>query len=134
MMFRRVNAVVLFVQDFEKSLAFYRDTLGLPVAQLEADFVAFKMDDQDFALLGMSEAAKMVNVELAEFKSGGADRMLLCADVENVDTAYETLKAKGVVFTKAPVDQPWGIRAAYFRDPDGKIWELRQFLPRESKD
>ena len=50
-MFNHVTALVLFVQDFEKMLAFYRDTLELPVAQLEEKFVAFKMHDQDFALL-----------------------------------------------------------------------------------
>ena len=50
--------------------------------------------------------------------------------VEDVDAAYATLEATGVEFTKAPVDQPWGMRAAYFRDPEGNLWELRKVSPR----
>jgi lactoylglutathione lyase len=129
-MFQKVTAIVLFVQDFETCLTFYRDKLGLPVAQLEPKFAAFKMQDQDFAMLEISQAADMigVGVEAFEAQTGKIDRVLLCADVENVDVVYETFKANGVQFTKAPVDQPWGIRAAYFRDPEGNIWEMRQFL------
>lgn len=129
-MFRKVNSIVLFVQDFEKSLAFYRDTLGLEVAQLEPKFVAFKMDGQDFALNAIPEAAEMVNVPLESFEpqTGKVDRVLLCANVDNVDKAYETLKAKGVEFTMPPVSQPWGIRAVYFKDPEGNIWELKHPL------
>jgi lactoylglutathione lyase len=130
MMFRHISAAVLFVQDFEKSLMFYRDTLGLPIAVLESKFAAFQMDNQDFAINHITEAAKMVNLPLEAFEaqSGKADRVMLCADVENVDAEYERLKAKGVEFTKAPVDQPWGIRAAYFRDPEGNIWEIKHPL------
>lgn len=124
-MFHKVNAVVLLVQDFEKCLTFYRDTLGLEVAQLEPKFVAFKMEGQDFALQELSEATQMFNVQgAAPAASKGADHVMLCAGVDNVDQAYETLKAKGVEFIKPPTDQPWGIRAAYFRDPEGNVWEI----------
>ncbi|MBZ0308214.1 MAG: VOC family protein, partial [Anaerolineae bacterium] len=45
-----------------------------------------------------------------------------------VDTTYQTLTAKGITFIHAPKDQPWGIRAAYFADPEGNLWEIRQQL------
>ena len=125
-MFNRVSAVVLFVQDFDKCLTFYRDTLGLPVAQLEANFVAFKMKDQDFALQAASAAAEMFHVEAAALPTRGTDRMMLCTRVDNVDAEYARLTAKGVEFITAPVDQYWGIRAAYFRDPEGNVWEMAQ--------
>lgn len=125
-MFRKVSAVVLFVHDFDRSLAFYRDTLGLEVALLESNFVAFKMDEQDFALQEISAAVEMFNVQMApsEPQTVRDDRMMLCAKVDNVDAAYETLRAKGVEFLQAPVSQYWGIRAAYFRDPEGNLWEI----------
>lgn len=125
-MFNRVSAVVLFVQDFNKCLTFYRDTLGLEVVQLESRFAAFKMAGHDFALVEMSEASEMVNAEQTAFEpqTGKFDRVLLCARVDNVDTAYATLKARGVEFTQAPADKPWGIRTAYFTDPEGNIWEI----------
>ncbi len=135
-MFNQVSAVVLFVQDFDTCLTFYRDALGLKVVQQEPKSAAFKMADQDFALVEISEAAEMVNlaVDAFEAQSGKADRVLLCARLENVDIAYETFKARGVVFTRPPTDQPWGIRAAYFRDPEGNLWEIAHALAPRQKD
>jgi lactoylglutathione lyase len=134
-MFNKVVAAVLFVQDFEKCLAFYRDTLGLPVISLLPKFAAFKMDDQDFAISQMSEGAEQINVGLDAFEphTGKLVPVMLCAMVENVDTAYEDLKAKGVQFTKAPVDQPWSIRAAYFHDPEGNVWEIAHKIAPQQK-
>ena len=51
---------------------------------------------------------------------------ILCADVDDVDAIYATLSAKGVPFTRPPLTQPWGYRVAYFNDPEGNLWELRQ--------
>lgn len=125
-MFKKVTAVVLLVKDLQPSLVFYRDIMGLEVAQVEAKFAAFKMDDQDFALIEYSEAADMVKVGEAAFHAqiGTMGKALLCTRVENVDVAYETLSAKGVEFTQPPVDQYWGLRTAFFKDPEGNLWEI----------
>ncbi len=121
-MFNRVTAVVLFVQDFDKCLAFYRDQLGLEVALLESDFAAFKFADQDFALQAMPKAVELFGA--LPTPSTSTDRAMLCTKVVDVDAAYEQFKANGVEFTKAPEDKYWGIRAAYFRDPEGNLWEI----------
>ncbi len=128
-MFNRVSAVVLFVQDFEKCLTFYRDALGLTVAMQEPKFAAFKMHEQNFAINEIAEAAKMVNVEVGKFEpqTGRVDRVMLCTQVDDVDAVYEAYKANGVEFTRPPIDQPWGVRAAYFTDPEGNIWEIGQW-------
>src|SRR5688572_15902849 len=104
-MFRHVNAVVLLVHDFETSLAFYRDKVGLQVVQQEEKFAAFKMHDQDFALLHVSDAAEMVNAPISDVPAQGVGRILLCANVDDVNAAYATMKDRGVAFTKPPVDQ-----------------------------
>lgn len=129
-MFHKISTVNLFVQDFDKCLKFYRDTLCLELTRLEPTFVAFRMDDHELHLLQISDGADVlgVNMEAFESQTGKLDRVLLCSRVDNVDAAYETLKANGVEFTKSPVDQPWGIRAAYFRDPEGNIWEISHLL------
>lgn len=125
-MFRKLDAVVLFVEDFETCLHFYEDILGLEVVVREEKFAAFKMEGHKFAINQMQPASEMVNVPVDKFEkeTGGVDKVMMCAEVEDIDVAYETLKAKGVEFTQAPVDQYWGIRAAYFKDPEGNIWEI----------
>lgn len=129
-MFHKIRTVNLFVHDFEKCLTFYRDALGLEIIRLEPTFVAFKMDDHELHLLQIADGANVLGVDLSAFESqtGKLDRVLLCSQVDNVDAVYQTLSANGVEFTKAPVDQPWGIRAAYFHDPEGNIWEINHPL------
>jgi len=129
-MFHKIRTVNLFVHDFEKCLSFYRDALALEVIRLEPTFVAFKMDDHELHLLHIADGANVLGVDLSAFESqtGKLDRVLLCSQVDNVDAVYHTLSANGVEFTKAPVDQPWGIRAAYFHDPEGNIWEINHPL------
>lgn len=129
-MFVKIGAVVLFVQDLETCAAFYRDAFGLQVAFTDEVSVAFRMNDHDFALLKTDEARNMVGEAALGHGAEARHRMMLCADVEDVDASYEALIGKGVPFIKSPVDQPWGIRAAYLADPEGNLWELRhRFTP-----
>jgi catechol 2,3-dioxygenase-like lactoylglutathione lyase family enzyme len=134
-MFNKVSAVVLFAQNFDASLAFYRDTLGLQVSFSDDNSAAFEMAGQGFVLLKPGAAADMIDVDVATLEARPrADRAILCVRVEDVNTLYETYKARGVVFTKPPEDKPWGIRAAYFRDPEGNIWEVAQLIDPEKRD
>jgi lactoylglutathione lyase len=131
MMIRKVDAVVLFVQDLEKCMMFYRDTLEFPVTANDDVSFAFRLEDQDFVVLKTSAAVEMVGEEALSLHDGVAHRVLLCAGVENVDASYEALTAKGITFIKPPVSQAWGRRTAYFADPEGNLWELWHSLPSE---
>jgi len=125
-MFRNIAATVVFVKDMDKCKAFYRDTLGLEVTELDPEHVAVQMDNVYFLLLEIGIAARMISEQELELKIDGGPRGLLAAGVENIDATYETLKARGVTFLRPPTDQPWGLRTAYFADPEGNIWEINQ--------
>lgn len=129
-MINRVNANVLFVENLERAVQFYRDQLGLTVAVSDEVSCAFHMEDQDFALVHISAGAEMLNEEVLGTEQGVSRRVMLCVDVNDVESTYKTLKSKDVTFIKGPVDQTWGYRTAYFADPEGNIWELRQSIPR----
>jgi len=129
MIFRKVNGVVLIVQDLDRCMAFYRDALGLPVTFSDPVSFAFQLEDQDFVLLTVPAAVEMMGEQAVSLNQEAGHRMFLCADVEDVDAAYKTLTAKGVAFIKPPKDQPWGLRTAYFADPEGNLWEFRHPLP-----
>jgi lactoylglutathione lyase len=132
-MFNRVMAIELLVQDLARCTAFYRDTLGLQVRESEStpDSVSFQMGNVYFFLLEVSGAARMISEEALELRIEGGPRVLLAAGVEDVDAAYEALKARGVTVFRPPTDQPWGLRTAYFADPEGNLWEINQ--PIEAK-
>jgi lactoylglutathione lyase len=44
--------------------------------------------------------------------------------VDDVDATCADLRARGVELLNGPIDRPWGIRTASFRDPAGHIWEI----------
>jgi lactoylglutathione lyase len=128
-MFHRVAATVLFVRDLARCLTFYRDTLGLQVIESTPELASFQMENVYFLLLEVSAAAHMISEEANALKIEGGPRVLLAAGVEDVDAAYETLKAKGVTLLRPPTNQPWGLRTAYFADPEGNPWEINQPIP-----
>jgi uncharacterized glyoxalase superfamily protein PhnB len=114
-------------------MTFYRDTLGLEFKGSDPDSVTFLMNDQYFILLDVSAAADLLGSEVNTLKIEGGPRVLLASGVEDVDAAYETLKAKGVTFLRPPTDQPWGLRTAHFADPEGNLWEINQPVASEPK-
>ena len=130
-MINNIAATVLIVQDLEKCTVFYRDTLGLPVTFSDDVSIGFRLEGQDFLLLKVSAAAQMVGEQALSLDQGAGHRVLLCAGVEDVDTTYQALMAKGLAFIKPPVSQAWGRRTAYFADPEGNLWELWHSLPSE---
>jgi lactoylglutathione lyase len=129
-MFQNIMAIELLVRDLVRCTAFYRDTLGLEVREREStpDSVSFQMGNVYFFLLEVSGAARMVSSQALDLKIEGGPRVLLAAGVEDVDAAYEALKARGVTFLRPPTDQPWGLRTAYFADPEGNLWEINQSM------
>jgi predicted enzyme related to lactoylglutathione lyase len=54
---------------------------------------------------------------------GWIGNVLLTTD--DVQASYEELKARGVEFTEAPEERPYGIDSA-FRDPSGNQFRLTQ--------
>lgn len=133
-MIRKVNATVLFVENLDRMMRFYRDTLGLEVVFSDDVSFAFNMDGQDFALVALSAGVEMLNEDVLAVGHGAGHRVMLCADVADVDAVYSTLTAKGIAFIKPPVDQHWGWRTAYLADPEGNIWEFRQAIPAKESE
>jgi len=58
-------------------------------------------------------------------KSGLRDSVVFCTGTQDVDAMYKTLSAKGVQFFGEPQNlQGWDARCAYFRDPEGNLFEI----------
>lgn len=51
-------------------------------------------------------------------------RVQLTISVDDVDAMGAELTRRGVGLLNGPVDRPWGIRTASFRDPAGLVWEI----------
>jgi uncharacterized glyoxalase superfamily protein PhnB len=49
--------------------------------------------------------------------------------VDDTDALCAELAELGVSIAYGPVDRPWGVRNAAFRDPDGHIWVVSADIP-----
>lgn len=120
MIFNKLFANCLLVEDFDKSLSFYHNTLGLEVNSKDGKFADFKLEGTSLAIFQKSDATAMFPKEY--MGSGGG--IVLGFQVEDVNKTCQELKSKGVEIFEGPKTTTWGQTVAYFKDPDGNIWEI----------
>jgi catechol 2,3-dioxygenase-like lactoylglutathione lyase family enzyme len=144
----------LTVSDLDRSVAFYRDLLGLElVTQWDSaqpylrTIVGFPDAELRIALLRIPRGGAGVSghhIELLEYRQPRGSRgdprtcnpgnVHVSFMVEDLDTAYAELKAKGVRFKSEPVEithgRNRGAKAVYLLDPDDITLELVQPAPR----
>ncbi|MBG0564634.1 VOC family protein [Actinoplanes aureus] len=116
--FRDVSTI-LYVEDLDASLVFYRDLLGF------AQTYQFPPDGTA-VFVGLEHGISLAAVNDGELGSHGQPIRMrvgrpfeLCVYTDDVDKALSTLRARQVPVLAEPADQPWGERMAYVADPDG---------------
>jgi catechol 2,3-dioxygenase-like lactoylglutathione lyase family enzyme len=132
----RIHVVTLAVNDLERSLAFDRE-LGFESAGIiGTEFVgdasqpggAAAMFELEggliLSLYGRDDLAKDGAIATGPPSSGEFSLGHLVATREEVDHIVAQAVAAGAEPTDQPHDRPWGIYSAYFRDPDGHLWEI----------
>jgi catechol 2,3-dioxygenase-like lactoylglutathione lyase family enzyme len=118
-----IFAITLFVEDLEATKQFYREVFGLPIAFEEPNSAVFNFGNTIINLLKITQAPELIEpATVANLEAGS--RMVFTIQVEDVDAMCAELKARGVKLLNGPMDRPWGIRTASFRDPAGHIWEI----------
>ena len=115
MTFRKVGAVILLVSNMERSIRFYRDTLGIPVKTKSKDWTEFFNKDTVLALHPAKKKSKM--------KTGSG--MLVGFEVSDLDATVKVLKQKKVKFFKKPKEEPFG-KHAIVQDPDGHLVSIAE--------
>ena len=115
----QIGVVMLGVQDLAKSVAFYRDTLGLKVTGEVPG---------EFAFLSAGSVTLGLSVPIAKHTGLGPGCTEVVFSVEDVTAGYEALKGRGVQFTHEPRVATGPMWVANFNDPDGH--HLSIFGPR----
>jgi len=127
----RIKVLTLGVSDLEKSLAFYRDGMGLSTAGIigtefeDGAVVFFHMnDDLILALWPKTSLAKDAKIAVSppspsEFSIGHN-----VGSKQEVDAVMAQAKQAGATITDPAHDRFWGGYAGYFKDLDGHLWEI----------
>jgi len=133
----KIATAQLWVHDQDDALAFYTQKLGMEV---RADVTLPEMGDFRWLTVGPADQPDIAIVLMAipgspvmdpdtaeQVKSlmakGFAGTVFLTTD--DCQASYEELRARGVEFTEAPEERPYGIDSG-FRDPSGNSFRLTQ--------
>ncbi|WP_157019285.1 VOC family protein [Mesorhizobium xinjiangense] len=100
----------LQTSDPEKASAFYQDVLGLDLVMDHGWLRTYAGDGEARAQVGIASEG-----------GSGAPVPLLSIEVDDVDAYYARAKAAQCEIVYDIVDEPWGVRRFFLRDPFGNI-------------
>ncbi|MGE8205549.1 VOC family protein [Heyndrickxia sp. NPDC080065] len=97
-------------QNLDAAKSFYQDILGLNLL----------MNHGWIATYGSSEE---MSVQISFASEGGSLTPTpdLSIEVDNIDETFENMKKAGFPIEYGPVNESWGVRRFYVRDPFGKL-------------
>jgi len=140
-----LHHVGLTVSDIERSIAFYRDLLGMELIRrrprVTADYVPRQTGYEGVELSVASfrvHPASGQSIEIVQYMTHAGQpgdpstnrpgNSHMCLLVDDLRASYEDLRAKGVRFKSEPVSITAGPNrgglVVYFQDPDGYVLEL----------
>ena len=121
-----VGAITLVVEDLDVAKEFYGRVFDLPIVFEDDDSAVYTFGEMMVNLLKAPAARKLVDPALVAPPEAGV-RFQFTLLVDDVDAACVDLASRGVDLLNGPIDRPWGIRTASFRDPGGHIWEITKW-------
>jgi catechol 2,3-dioxygenase-like lactoylglutathione lyase family enzyme len=98
--------VLLHPVDMARSLAFYRDVLGMAVAREFPGGTVFFLGHGSLEVSGRGE-------------TGSSPDLVLWLQVRDLAGTLADLKAKGLEPARDGRREPWGLDEAWIADPDG---------------
>jgi catechol 2,3-dioxygenase-like lactoylglutathione lyase family enzyme len=120
---KEIDAITLFVEDLATAKAFYLEVFGLPLRFEDPHSAVFMFGETAINLLDVGQAPELIAPASVASPEAGARSQFTLA-VDDVDVTCDMLRSRGVEILNGPMDRPWGIRTASFRDPGGHIWEI----------
>ncbi|MEM3798739.1 MAG: VOC family protein [Thermoprotei archaeon] len=112
-MIKNLGSIAVVVSDAKKAAEWYTKTLGLELASSEGHWVTVKTKDSK-TVIHLCQGPPL--------EPGNTGILFECDDIQKT---YSELASRGVVFTKPPKDEGWGVYAL-FRDLDGnEFWLMK---------
>ena len=123
---------LLVVSDVEASRRWYEEVLGASVYRAYGGTsVVLQLLGQWLLLVSGGEpTADKPTVTFAPPPDPDVASAEMIFGVADCRAAYEELLARGAEFLAPPVEYPWEIRA-FFRDPDGHLFEISEARNRD---
>ena len=125
-MFTQIDYTMIIVSDMKRSVAFYRDTLGIPLKFESPEWTEFATGATTLALHGGGVTREYHDTG-DQSKTAGA--CSIGFNVDDVDQTYEEMKSKGMTFVMPPTQREGeGIKLAVGLDPNGLPISFAQLI------
>ena len=118
-----IEAITLFVEDLAETKRWYSAFLEKEPIFEDANSIVFGVGELVVNLLHVSAVPELIEPSSPALRTDGSG-VVLTLPVDDVDAKARELVGHGAELLNGPMDRPWGIRTASFRDPDGHIWEI----------
>lgn len=135
----KLSHTFVTVHDQDQALTFYRDALGLEV-RVDVEFDGMRwltvyppsQPDVEITLVTVDIGHPVSDHQaLRELMAKGSLNGVIFR-TDDVDTAFEKVRATGAEVLQEPIDQPYGVRDCAFRDPSGNMVRIGTDLPRQT--
>jgi lactoylglutathione lyase len=115
--------VILYVNDFDKTMKFYKEILGLSVKMQHDTYVEFDTGATTLSINTRESVKEIIGLEMPT-SDIASQTFELGFVVDDVVATIEMLRSLDVPIYKEPVTKPWGQTVAYVTDPDGHYIEI----------
>jgi len=115
----RINYSIIFVSDMDRSVAFYRDVVGIPLKFETPGWTEFVTDGATLALHKTDLSAPDRVTQNAE----QAGQCRAGFQVENLDEFHKRMTEHNVPCLQEP-RETFGVRIAQYVDPDGLVFSV----------
>jgi catechol 2,3-dioxygenase-like lactoylglutathione lyase family enzyme len=120
-MFNKVDDVFFNVDDMEESVAFYRDTLGLPVKYQTADWVELDAGNVTIALRRYGSGPE------GRPELGVGEGATVVFEIEDMEETKAELEGQGVRLIGG-VFEYGSVKLAAFEDVSGNVLQIYQHV------
>ncbi|MGG4345462.1 VOC family protein [Paenibacillus lautus] len=104
-------------KDVAAAKTFYQDVLGLDIL----------MDHGWIATYGSQERMS-IQISFASEGGGGTPVPDLSIEVDDLEAVLDAMRRADFSIEYGPVDEPWGVRRFFVRDPFGKLVNILMHL------
>jgi len=108
----KVKRIVIDIptQNVDAAKQFYQDILGLNLLMDHGWIKTYGSDENQ-------------NIQISFATEGGSGTSVpdLSVEVDDLDEALKRVKDFGISIEYGPVDEPWGVRRFFVRDPFNKL-------------
>ncbi|MGG0277754.1 VOC family protein [Bacillus rhizoplanae] len=119
----QMKYIILYAQQYEECLHFYRDILKLPIKGEHGTYVEFDTGSTILAINSRNDVQALTGLSIPKTLSESSTFEIGFV-VDDVTETIHNLKEHGVTVLVEPVTKPWGQTVSYVSDPDGNYIEI----------